>query len=434
MNRSAIPEFAVVGHPNEGKSSVLSTLAEDDSVRISPVPGETRQCQRFPVLVDDREVLAFIDTPGFQNPRRTLRWLTDYAGPEEKMLTAFLAAHRDDPAFRDDCRLLAPLLTGAGIIFVVDGSRPLRGVDRAEMEILRLTGLPRLAILNCKQDQEEYLDQWRAEFRKHFNAIRLFNSMRATFGQRISLLESLKVIDQDLEPVLAQVVLALKKDWRGREEESADAILALLEEVLTRVMTATIREGEDPARVRARLENTFNDFVRDREKQCRRRIRRLFKHNIFALEPDPHSLVSQDLFARETWRFLGLTDRQLVTAAALGGAAVGAGIALAHAGLTFGVFSALGGALGAAATALRGRHLLSGLRLAGVRLDRRELVLGPVNNPQLMYILLDRALLHYRWVINWTHARREISDADEQRYRRETGEGVASWPARERAV
>jgi ribosome biogenesis GTPase A len=49
-----VPEFAVVGHPNEGKSSVLSTLAEDDSVRISPVPGETRECRRFPVRVDGR--------------------------------------------------------------------------------------------------------------------------------------------------------------------------------------------------------------------------------------------------------------------------------------------------------------------------------------------------------------------------------------------
>ena len=27
-----IPVFAIIGHPNEGKSSVLSTLAEDDSV------------------------------------------------------------------------------------------------------------------------------------------------------------------------------------------------------------------------------------------------------------------------------------------------------------------------------------------------------------------------------------------------------------------
>ena len=67
-----IPEFAILGHPNEGKSSVLSTLAEDDSVRVSPIPGETTECRSFPVIIDGREVLRFTDTPGFQNPARVL--------------------------------------------------------------------------------------------------------------------------------------------------------------------------------------------------------------------------------------------------------------------------------------------------------------------------------------------------------------------------
>lgn len=66
------PAFAIVGHPNEGKSSVVSTLAENDQVRISPTPGETLECQTFPVIIDDREIIRFIDTPGFQNPRRVL--------------------------------------------------------------------------------------------------------------------------------------------------------------------------------------------------------------------------------------------------------------------------------------------------------------------------------------------------------------------------
>ena len=66
------PVFAVVGHPNEGKSTVLSTLAEDDRVGVSPFPGETTECQAFPVVIDGREVLRFVDTPGFQYPVATL--------------------------------------------------------------------------------------------------------------------------------------------------------------------------------------------------------------------------------------------------------------------------------------------------------------------------------------------------------------------------
>jgi GTP-binding protein EngB required for normal cell division len=80
MRPDAIPEFAIVGHPNEGKSSVLSTLAEDDSVRVSATPGETVVCQTFPVVIDGQEIIRFVDTPGFQHPREILHQLQESRG------------------------------------------------------------------------------------------------------------------------------------------------------------------------------------------------------------------------------------------------------------------------------------------------------------------------------------------------------------------
>ncbi len=61
---TAIPEFAVLGHPNEGKSAVVSTLTEDDQVRVSPVPGETTVCRTYTVKIDGKEIIRFVDTPG----------------------------------------------------------------------------------------------------------------------------------------------------------------------------------------------------------------------------------------------------------------------------------------------------------------------------------------------------------------------------------
>ena len=81
MSHTDIPEFAILGHPNEGKSSVVSTLVEDDSVRIGPTPGETIVCQTFQVIIDAREVIRFTDTPGFQNPHQTLQWMKKFQGP-----------------------------------------------------------------------------------------------------------------------------------------------------------------------------------------------------------------------------------------------------------------------------------------------------------------------------------------------------------------
>ena len=39
------PVFAIVGHPNKGKSSLVSTLARDDSVHIGAEPGTTTRAR-----------------------------------------------------------------------------------------------------------------------------------------------------------------------------------------------------------------------------------------------------------------------------------------------------------------------------------------------------------------------------------------------------
>ncbi len=111
-----VPEFAVVGHPNEGKSAVVSTLAEDDSVRVTPFPGETLVCKTYPVVIDGKEVIRFTDTPGFQSPKKTLAWIRAHEREGANILEAFLKTHQGDPAFKDDCELLRPIAAGAGII------------------------------------------------------------------------------------------------------------------------------------------------------------------------------------------------------------------------------------------------------------------------------------------------------------------------------
>ncbi len=406
-----IPEFAVVGHPNEGKSSVLSTLAEDDSVRISPMPGETRECQTFPVVIDGRELIRFTDTPGFQNPQKSLQWMQEYRGNDSSLIADFIAAHEDDPDFHDDCRLLTPLLRGAGIIFVVDGSRPLRNMDRAEMEILRLTGCPRMAIINCKESETGWLGTWQSEFRKHFNAVRLFNSCQATYRERIELLESLKGIDQELQPVLDQVVTAFKEDWKQRNEQVVELLLRLIEEGLGYSRSVALKAGDDEEVLKKKLHKKYEQFLRRQEEQCQKRIRALYKHNIFNLELPPHSILQEDLFAEKTWEFLGLNSSQLIMAGALSGAAIGAGVDVAAAGLSFGIFSTIGGLVGAAGTAFKGREFLSGSRLLGMRLDSQQVTVGPVRNIQLLFVLLDRQFLFYHHVVNWAHGRRDYDDS-----------------------
>jgi len=408
MMKPVVPEFAVVGHPNEGKSSVLSTLAEDDSVRISPMPGDTRECRTFPVVIDGREVVRFTDTPGFQNPRKTLQWIQEYKGSHNTLVQDFITAHQEDVDFHDDCQLFQPLLRGAVIIFVVDGSRPLRNVDKAEMEILRLTGCPRMAIINSKVEETAWLAQWQAEFRKHFNSIRIFNSCQASYRERVELLESLKGIDQELQPILDRVVTAFEEDWQERNRQVAELLVDLLKEGLSYSRSVTVKSGVDEEALKERLHSDFVEFLRKREKKCHEELRALYKHNIFNCELSPQSILREDLFSEKTWKFLGLSSSQLTVAGALSGAALGAAADVAAAGLSFGVFTSLGALLGAAGTVvLKGGDFLSGVRFLGMHLDKQKLQVGPVKTIQLLYVLLDRQLLFYSHIINWAHGRRD---------------------------
>ncbi|MGE4559122.1 MAG: DUF3482 domain-containing protein, partial [Desulfobulbus sp.] len=64
-----------------------------------------------------------------------------------------------------------------------------------------------------------------------------------------------------------------------------------------------------------------------------------------------------------------------------------------------------------------------------------QLQVGPVNNIQLLYILLDRGLLFYSHVINWAHGRRDYEQMPGLLQQSGGKAGFTSrWSREERAV
>jgi hypothetical protein len=70
-----------------------------------------------------------------------------------------------------------------------------------------------------------------------------------------------------------------------------------------------------------------------------------------------------------------------------------------------------------------------------MRMGGEQLQVGPAANIQLLYILLDRALLFYGHVINWAHGRRDYERLQEAAPAESGRGGFASrWPAERRRV
>ena len=184
-----VPSFAVVGRPNKGKSSIVATLSRDDSVYIDQRVGSTRKTQSFPMVIGDATQYVLYDTPGMQRARTMLAWLEAHAtdaSSRPATVRRFLEEHRDDERYDQECEMLMPIVAGAGIIYVVDGSCPFGPEYEPEMEILRWTGNPSLALINPIHNQD-YIQDWQNGLSQYFRTVRVFDAHHAEFRKQLDL-------------------------------------------------------------------------------------------------------------------------------------------------------------------------------------------------------------------------------------------------------
>jgi hypothetical protein len=417
------PRFAVVGRVNKGKSSIVATLAEDDSIRIDPRPGTTTEVREYPVRVDGRTLFVLVDTPGFEDAPRALAWLRARevsAADRPARVAELLRAHEGTIEFADERKLLAPILAGANVLYVVDGARPFRRNYEAEMEILRWTGRPGMALVN-RIGAEDHSAEWHRALDQYFKIVRDFDAFSVTFDERLRLLEAFRELRPDSRAAIDEALTALIAQRRRRRAESAAEIADLLLDELTHTEEVSVPHEAALEGERDRLERRFHEHLRRREEEARRRIEAHYAHAQARFETVSleRPIFQQDLFAEETWKLLGLSPPELVAAGTLAGAAVGGAVDVIAGGASLLAGTVIGGAMGGA-TALfgLGRRFarvrpigpggLAGWLIAARRYweGGRRFRIGPHAQPNFPWVLLDRALLHYDSVVRRTHARR----------------------------
>jgi hypothetical protein len=411
------PRFAIVGHPNKGKSSIVATLAEDDAVAISPHPGTTVQARTYPMRLDGLVLYELIDTPGFQRAREVLAWLEAHdrgAGARSAVVAEFLQAHLNDARFHDERELLRPVVEGAGILYVVDGSRPYGRQYEAEMEILRWTGRPRMALINLIA-AGDHVEEWRAALGQYFSIVRVFDAVRADFGKRIELLRSFGAIDERWAKPLNDAADALVADRKRRAHRAAGEIADLLTTALTATVTVPLasrseeREAQALAAGRARLQ----DQVRSREAAARRAVQEIYHHAGLEAREQAAAYLVEDVFSAQSFNVFGLSQAQLAVTGAASGAVVGGAVDVALGGASLLLGAGIGAVIGAFGT-LAGADSLAKARVLGQPLGGYELSVGPITDPNLPWVLLGRALLHARLVAERNHAVREGLVVDAQ--------------------
>ena len=436
---SIIPTFAIVGQPNEGKTSLIATLAENDRVLIGPIPGMTRKLTRFPVRIDDDEIMVLFDTPGFESPGACLEWLQSYKG-DDHPASAFVSYPNHRERYPEECEILQPLANGAAVIYVVDGDREPREPDRQEAEILRLCGVARIGVINSKAGLGTYVPEWTKLMLKDFNTLREFNACNAAFADRIELLQAAESVVPDWRDSMRTTVAALSRAWEERLENAAEAMLDGMERIIRFRARSHFDSDAGRGLAKAKTKLAVEVEVRATENAFREKILRLFRHHDDHWELPPN--LESDIFSAEVWRWLGMDKTQLVLTAAVTGASSSALLDYLFGGASLGVFALAGGVtFGTGAWLSADRVVryklpavqLGPFRLPGVPLGGTYVEGGIERRSKLPGILLDRMLLFILSAALWSHARRDDATGNDAEMAGQLDRGIlASWSKDER--
>ena len=126
LPKDGLPEIAMVGRSNVGKSSLINALVKTKLARTSAAPGKTRLANFYRVAVEGKSPFYLVDLPGYGYARGG-----DAAREEfDALAAAYFGNRAADPRFR-------------GVFVLVDSRHPGLDTDRSTWKWLERLGVNR---------------------------------------------------------------------------------------------------------------------------------------------------------------------------------------------------------------------------------------------------------------------------------------------------
>jgi hypothetical protein len=406
------PIFAVVGHPNKGKSSIVATLTHDDSVAISAQSGTTEVSEKLTLSLGGASY-TLIDTPGFQRPTRVLTWLELHAESAERRQSAvqkFVEDLECQQNFPDEVQLLTPIVNGAAILYVVDGSRPYGPEYETEMEILRWTGQPSMALINPIEN-ESHIDSWARALGQYFMVVKVFNPLQADFDKQLAILEAFSHLKDEWQTPIEILISESRKNRADQQIKSIAMLANLLTDLCSYQVSQLVLSKHQAELLQSTMESRYFLSMKQTEAKAFDDLKRIYAYRHLDSEISDLS-IGEDLFDTEKWIIWGLNRKQLALAATMAGAAAGAIVDAGFAGQSF-LLGAIGGGLVAGGSAWFGADRLAEYKIKGLPIGGYEVRQGPIQNRNFPYVVLGRYLSVAQGLQDRNHARRDVLQIEE---------------------
>jgi len=399
--------IALAGHANVGKTSLVSALTRDASLRVAEDAGTTTEHYVKTFSIAGTPVLGFVDTPGFARASRINKWLDERGGTGSQRLDGRSAIELflDDPdvpaVHAPEKEALRGVLEAQVIAYVADVTEDPQGQNVQEIRLLRRAGVPMIAVLNYLHQDEAAPETWREVFnREGIDAIVRLDAKSFPADQERAFYNALRVLKPEHAEAFDRInsLRATLHDQNLRK--SAVVVAEMLVDSLSFRHVTTHPDADEAKRYRSAANKRFKETLRAREQQCFEELASIYGHGATSIEGSSLEVqswsgeVTDDLFDAEAIKRYGVSAGTLAAIGAVTGSLIdGVG------GLGFG--TVLGGSLGLAAGLLIGRRV-------STRVDGDTLTVGPVDAVQFPSVLLNRSLECWRQLAVRSHANRDM--------------------------
>lgn len=405
-------KLAVVGHTNVGKTSLMRTLTRDVGFgAISHRPSTTQHVEGARLSVDGEALIELYDTPGFEDAIALYEYIEQLPRSDERLdgpeqVQRFLKSSEARQRFEQEAKVLRQLLQSDAGLYVIDSREPVLAKYRDELAILAMCGKPLLPVLNFVNAPEQREAEWREVLaRLGLHAVVRFDTVAPPQDGEQRLYENLSLVLDSQRSRLQRLIDYNQAQVLVRRKAGYRLIAELLIDV------SACRRSVHPDHLQDAIQDLHRD-VRQREQQCVEALLKLYafrkddaQTNALPLE---EGRWGDDLFNPATMKQLGIK----VGSGMAAGAATGAGIDLITGGLSLGVATVLGAAVGGLTQTFRNY----GERLKGKFRGERELTVSD-NTLRLLAIRQQRLLSALELRGHAAQARIQLETPLEQQWR-----------------
>jgi len=197
---------------------------------------------------------------------------------------------------------------------------------------------------------------------------------------------------------MSEAIELLKEFHNRQKREIAKAIVEAQKDILSYKLS---KSSHIFKRDKDALIKSFKDDISKKEEQLFKRIKEIlnFKNSVFLM---PSTNLEYELFSKESYEIFGLSKERLLLVSTLTSATAGGLIDLSVGGHSFFLGTIIGGAVGYFGASY-GYEELTKVKV----LSNQLIEIGPIEDLNFGFILLNRAINFANSMLNRPHANRE---------------------------